>query len=541
MEEIVRKVVRPAYTGLSESDLLKRVECGDEIAFQELFNRAVPKVINKLVAQHFDKDLAEDVAQDAVLTLWRKRNNTIENEAGFLSLLFKVAHDRMVDHLRRTGRTQKVLKKWIAQELCCANQVDPDETPLEQAETRAKVEKEVSKLSPRWQQVIHAHYWEDQSYQEIANSLETTVETVKAILFRARVTLKNRFVQKGLIASAALVAGLDQLSARVPPILSFPINKKTATILLASLALAGLGYAAYLLKRDASKPEIVDKIAVPVVAVDPETIERQRFDRIVAQVAPKIEGHLQQIAFGPGGGAKLREVFYNPKAPRMDFDWWHGGGKNNQPAPMQFIVTARYSAIADAVIVTWRRNAADPESPPIKPDQTLIWEIKEIGLKVPIPSKRVRDVFAEMEVVRAEYVRDRERLDQAIQPVIPRVEQILQALAIGNEGSARLRRIWYRLDQPRVDFEWRHREVREGKVIFDQVQQIEFMYVPDVDYVIVLWRPSPEGATKQFWPWNSLEVLPGMPQGTGTVDFAKSGEALKLMEVLKMKYAGSQQ
>ena len=73
--------------------------------------------------------------------------------------------------------------------------LDPSEHMMQKQKVNAMREV-VSKLKPRYRELIELRYFEELSYEEIANELDLPLGTVKAQLFRARDFLSNMMENK---------------------------------------------------------------------------------------------------------------------------------------------------------------------------------------------------------------------------------------------------------------------------------------------------------------------------------------------------------
>jgi RNA polymerase sigma-70 factor (ECF subfamily) len=137
---------------------------------------------------------AQDVAQEALLRLWRQRDTIDETLAR--PWLLRTTHNLCIDRIRR-GRHEAKL-------------VEPDDgvdaaasgpSPLQQAATSELwrlVEEALGHLSAEDRTVLLLREVEDLSYEEIAESLSIPLGTLKARLHRARERLRGRLLRAGV-------------------------------------------------------------------------------------------------------------------------------------------------------------------------------------------------------------------------------------------------------------------------------------------------------------------------------------------------------
>jgi RNA polymerase sigma-70 factor (ECF subfamily) len=80
----------PKYTLLPDDELIKRLRSGDEIAFSEIYNRYWEKLLAIGYYHTHDKQAAEDIVHDVMISLWkRKADLEIESLQGYLATAVK--------------------------------------------------------------------------------------------------------------------------------------------------------------------------------------------------------------------------------------------------------------------------------------------------------------------------------------------------------------------------------------------------------------------------------------------------------------------
>jgi RNA polymerase sigma-70 factor (ECF subfamily) len=113
---------------LSDEELMLRYGAGDAAAFDALYARHKGGVYRYLLRQLREPAIAEELFQDIWLNLVNARERyTVQ--ARFSTWLYRIAHNRLVDHVRRQGNTAVV----------SINQNDEDDDPpLEIADDTAR-------------------------------------------------------------------------------------------------------------------------------------------------------------------------------------------------------------------------------------------------------------------------------------------------------------------------------------------------------------------------------------------------------------------
>src|SRR5689334_6094765 len=102
---------RPAGESLAEADRERFAELlvlvatrQDRTAYAELFSYYAPRVKSYLMRLGADNAQAEEIAQDVMVTVWRKAALFDRNQASVSTWIFRVARNRRIDVFRRTKR-----------------------------------------------------------------------------------------------------------------------------------------------------------------------------------------------------------------------------------------------------------------------------------------------------------------------------------------------------------------------------------------------------------------------------------------------------
>jgi len=162
----------------SDEALLAAVAGRDRAAFAELFARYAGRVKGFLIQSGADDGAAEEIAQEVMVTLWRRAARFDPDRAGAATWIFTIVRNRRIDGLRRAGRRDAAPK---------APLVDPEpaasaETDLAGAERDARVRAAVAALSEDQRAVVRLAFFAGLSQSEIAGRLALPLGTVKSRL-----------------------------------------------------------------------------------------------------------------------------------------------------------------------------------------------------------------------------------------------------------------------------------------------------------------------------------------------------------------------
>ncbi len=164
----------------------------DRGAFVELFTHFAPRVKSFLLRSGLDDLAAEEVAQETMLTMWRKASYFDPNRAGLSTWIFTIARNQRIDRLRR-GREQ-------VPDINPDPSDDPD-LPASGEELAIAAERErlvsaaLGALSDEQAKIVRLSYFSEKPHAEIARELGIPLGTVKSrirlALNRLRALLDN--------------------------------------------------------------------------------------------------------------------------------------------------------------------------------------------------------------------------------------------------------------------------------------------------------------------------------------------------------------
>lgn len=186
-------------SALDDRDLASLAGQGRESAYRELLVRYERPVFSLVFRMVRDRSLAEDLAQEAFIRAF-KAIGSYNPSFKFSNWILKIANNHAIDYLRKrkldTISIHGSPHATDAQEESRTRLVieDPDERPdafVENRELAAEIEVAIGGLRPEYRTVILLRHVEGYSYDEIADTLELPLGTVKTYIHRARNELKD--------------------------------------------------------------------------------------------------------------------------------------------------------------------------------------------------------------------------------------------------------------------------------------------------------------------------------------------------------------
>lgn len=180
-----------------DAELMLRVRGGDLACFNLLIERHRGPVIHFLYRMIQNQAVAEELAQEVFLRVYRSRE-TYEPTAKFTTWLFRIATHLALNWIRDTRKEkgQESLDEGVVEG--ALRQVADRRPSVEQAmvyQARlAEVRQAIDGLPAKQRAAVLMHKYEELEYSQIARVLECSESAVKSLLFRAYETLRARLV-----------------------------------------------------------------------------------------------------------------------------------------------------------------------------------------------------------------------------------------------------------------------------------------------------------------------------------------------------------
>lgn len=177
-----------------DSALMVRVGTGDEKAFKMLMDRHLLRTVRQAARLLGSEGLADDVAQEAFVRVWRHADRWQETEqrgARFTTWLYKIVLNLVIDEKRKR---QNVSIDDIAEP------VDHRTPDAEQAMARRQRAEEVQtalrQLPDRQREAFVLCFYEEYSNRDAAAALDISVKALESLLVRARRTLRDLLIRE---------------------------------------------------------------------------------------------------------------------------------------------------------------------------------------------------------------------------------------------------------------------------------------------------------------------------------------------------------
>jgi RNA polymerase sigma-70 factor (ECF subfamily) len=186
----VRQLLHPD----PDAELVARWQDGDLYAFEDLIRRHQQRVFRLLMRMLGSRDEAEDVSQEAFLSLYR-HGHRFRREARFSTFLYRVVANAALNRRRTLGRSrarEKRLEERQAAGIDLPMSPRDPEDSAAGAQVQAKVQDALLALPADLRLAVVLYDIEGLAYREIAKVLRIPEGTVKSRIHRARKALRDR-------------------------------------------------------------------------------------------------------------------------------------------------------------------------------------------------------------------------------------------------------------------------------------------------------------------------------------------------------------
>ena len=176
----------------NEESLVKRAQQRDQVALTQLYEENFDRIYRYIVIKIGDRTEAEDMTQQVFLNAIQSISSYKSQGMPFSSWLYRIAHNQVVDHLRKKSRRILV----PLDETLPSNEDDPKHT----AEQKIEIEEVVAaskELTAAQQEVISLRFGGELSIAEVAQAMGRSEGAVKALQHSAIAALRKALGKGG--------------------------------------------------------------------------------------------------------------------------------------------------------------------------------------------------------------------------------------------------------------------------------------------------------------------------------------------------------
>ncbi len=183
-----------AVTDLSEKALLESAAGFNEKALSELYDRYEARIYSYIYRRTGNETLAEDLTAQVFLKMLEAIRSDKAWHSSFSGWLYRIAHNAVIDYYRLRDRQPQVsLEDTLTTTTSDHNPVVMAEVSLDAERLRAAI----GRLTEEQAEVITLRFLEGYNISEVAEMLDKTEGSIKALQYRAVTTLRQLLQHEG--------------------------------------------------------------------------------------------------------------------------------------------------------------------------------------------------------------------------------------------------------------------------------------------------------------------------------------------------------
>lgn len=172
---------------------IEQIAGGDREAFEKLYRAYSLRLFRYLFTVVQDRNAAEELTNDVLLAAW-KGAAEFRGQSKLSTWLFGIARHKAFNELRRTNSNIVDIEE--------AGEVVESREGPEELLQREMLERCMSsalrELSPSHREVLELTFYQELSYQEIAEIMRCSINTVKSRMFYAKKRLREHLEKAGI-------------------------------------------------------------------------------------------------------------------------------------------------------------------------------------------------------------------------------------------------------------------------------------------------------------------------------------------------------
>lgn len=174
--------------------LVSACQNGDAESFGGLYDLYIDPIYRYVYYRVKPEDV-EDVVEDVFVRVWENIDKYVQGEHPFSSWLFRIAHNLVVDHYRKT-RTHISLRENLPKHI-----IQSDDDPMDFASVKLNqkfIRDALVDLRESYQQILVLKYLSGFSNKEIAQIMDSSEGNVRILQYRALKALRHVLEERGL-------------------------------------------------------------------------------------------------------------------------------------------------------------------------------------------------------------------------------------------------------------------------------------------------------------------------------------------------------
>lgn len=175
-------------TAIVDEQLLERAKAYDQRALAEIYDCYESKIYSYVYHRLGNADLAQDLTSQVFIRMLEAIQHERAWTSSFSGWLYRIAHNLVIDHYRRRGRTPQVSVEDVP---VLISPTDDPEHLAERSLTSEALRTAIHRLTEEQAQVVTLRFLENMSVSEVAEIIGKTEGAIKALQYRAVMSLRR--------------------------------------------------------------------------------------------------------------------------------------------------------------------------------------------------------------------------------------------------------------------------------------------------------------------------------------------------------------
>ncbi len=180
-----------------DQQAIDQVLSGNSAAYADLMDRYQRRLLGLLTHASGNRDLAEDIAQEAFARAFQKLS-LFSGESQFYTWLAKIAMNLLASNRRKKRLENQVHREGFEHAMDSVSDGNEPDARLQLSEMQRCVRQAISMLDHERRTVLLLRDFDGMDYEAIAETLDIPVGTVRSRLHRARLELKSILQEKAV-------------------------------------------------------------------------------------------------------------------------------------------------------------------------------------------------------------------------------------------------------------------------------------------------------------------------------------------------------
>jgi len=184
-------------------ELIRKIKSGDQGAFELLFRLLHKKLCSYAYIYVRNYDVSDEIIQETFIKIWETREALREDQS-VRAFLYRCVHNNCINYLKKKSVTIRLSEKYNHEFKVSAPVGEPDfneelieKLELENLETRLRLA--IDELPDQCKEIFLLSRFNDLTYQEIAEKIGISVNTVKTQISRAFQKIRTEINKSDLI------------------------------------------------------------------------------------------------------------------------------------------------------------------------------------------------------------------------------------------------------------------------------------------------------------------------------------------------------